>query len=364
MPVGLLPDISETLGTSKSTTGLLMTGYAWLVAIISLPLTLATAAIERKKLLLALLAVFCIGNFLAGLAANYGMMLVSRSFVAFGHSVFWAVTPPLAARLAPWGRYTFGLAAISGGTTLATVLGVPLGTFLGHNFGWRVSFFIVSGVGLAIMAALFRALPSVPSMNAGSLKSLPSLARNKALIACYCTTLFIVTSDFIPYTYLVPYLSDIVGLTHEVVVAVLLIFGACALIGVSIAGKLMDKHMKGVLLCFASLLFSALCGLYFVNGSGAGTVAVMILWSLSLAAVALTFQSWILKIAAHAADAATAVFSAIYNVGIGLGAMLGGIVFDRLGPQYLGFSGALFVIPAIVLMYIFAKSGQVRTGPA
>jgi predicted MFS family arabinose efflux permease len=355
MPVGLLPEISEGLNKSESTTGLLMTGYAWLVALISLPLTLLTAKVERKKLLIGLLCFFSLGNLLAGFAANYGMMLLARALVAVGHSVFWAITPPLAARLAPEGRYTTGLATVSAGVTLSTVLGMPLGTFMGHHFGWRISFMIVSAVGVLIILVLLAILPKIPSMNAGSVKSLPSLAKNKVLIACYAVTLLIVTGHFTPYTFLVPYLSKVVDVQDKTIVILLLVFGASALPGIYTAGKLVDKRMRGLLLGFGAIFVLSLSGIYFVNASVPGTVALMILWSMSMSVAGITFQVWVLKAAPHAVDAAMAVQSGIFNVGIGLGAVLGGVAFDHIGAAYLGFSGAVFIIPALALIFVFAK---------
>ena len=358
MPIGLLPEISEGLDKSEPITGRLVTSYAWLVAILSLPLTVVTAKMDRRKLLLVLLLIFSAGNIFSGQATSYTAMLISRSAVAAAHAIFWAITPPLAARLAPLGRYTYGLTAISAGCTLAIVMGVPLGTYIGHNLGWRTSFNIVGGTGLLIAILFFFILPALPSISGGNLRSVFSIIRNKSLMAIFFITIFMVTADFTPYTYLVPYLSIVVGLLHNTVVVVLLIIGATGIIGAAIGGKYADKCLRRLLLVTSFAYFGALFGLYFTNSTTIGTVILMIVWSIAVTILGITFQSWILKLIPGAADQAMAIYSGVYNIGIGLGAFMGGLAFDYIGVEYLGFSGAIFLIPAIVLICIFGKEKQ------
>ena len=338
MPIGLLPEISEGLGKSEPITGRLVTSYAWLVAILSLPLTVVTAKMDRRKLLLVLLLIFSAGNIFSGQATSYTTMLISRSAVAAAHAIFWAITPPLAARLAPLGRYTYGLTAISAGCTLAIVMGVPLGTYIGHSFDWRTSFNIVGGTGLLITIVFFFIMPSLPAISGGNFRSILTIIKNKSLMAIFLITAFAVTADFTPYTYLVPYLSTVVGLLHNTVVIVLLIIGATGIIGAVVAGKYADKYMRRLLLAASFSFFFALAGLYFVNSTAIGTIMLMIVWSIALTILGVTFQSWILKLIPKAADQAMAVYSGVYNIGIGLGAFLGGLAFDYIGVEYLGFS--------------------------
>ena len=143
LPVGLLPDIAESLHETVPFTGLILTGYAFVVAVMSLPLTVLTAKLERRKLLLFLLFLFAVCHFVVPWVTSFGTLLVARIGVALSHSVFWSIMTPLAARVAPHGKRALGLASVMGGTIVATVLGVPIGTNLGHFFGWQESFFII-----------------------------------------------------------------------------------------------------------------------------------------------------------------------------------------------------------------------------
>ena len=138
LPVGLLPDIAESLHETVPFTGLILTGYAFVVAIMSLPLTIVTAKFERSKLLLVLLFVFSICHFVVPWVETFETLFAARVGVALTHSIFWSIMTPLAARVAPHGKRAVGLAAVMGGTIVATVLGVPIGTNLGHFFGWYI----------------------------------------------------------------------------------------------------------------------------------------------------------------------------------------------------------------------------------
>ncbi len=142
LPVGLLPNIAESIGESVSKTGLIITVYAWVVSLLSLPLTIVTAKLERRKLLLWLIFIFALSHFLVLWADTFEKLMGARICVAVTHSVFWSIMTPLAARVAPFGRQSLGLAMVMGGTIVATVMGVPLGTRLGQIVGWQGAFFI------------------------------------------------------------------------------------------------------------------------------------------------------------------------------------------------------------------------------
>ena len=163
LPVGLLPNIAEHLNETVSFTGLVITGYAWVVAVMSLPLTIITAKLERRKLLLALIAVFALAHFAVIVADTFERLFAARVAVALTHSIFWSIMTPLAARMAPRGKRAVGLAAVMGGTIVATVLGVPIGTQLGHMFGWQEAFFIIGIAAALVFALIWLVLPECVS---------------------------------------------------------------------------------------------------------------------------------------------------------------------------------------------------------
>ncbi len=356
MPVGLLPDIARSIGETEAITGRLLTGYAWIVALVSLPLTLLTAHMERRQLLVLLLCTFVLGNFLCGFAQSFYSLFACRLIIAFAHAVFWSVTPALAVRLAPKGKHNTGLAIVSGGAILATVLGVPVGTALGHHMGWRLTFIVISALGVLILLLLRALLPRLASSHAGSLRSLPSLFRNKTLVAAYVVTACLITGNFTLFTYLVPFLTQVVGVAENNVSTTLFAFGAAGVVGVWIASVHSEKHLRRVLLgggIFALLMLAAVSLLHF---SFALVLACLIGWSIAQSMLGLAFQSWVLRLAPHATDAAISLYSGIFNLGIGSGALFGSLAMSGIGLPGLGYVGAVCAIPALVLLFFFAKT--------
>ncbi|GHS88313.1 hypothetical protein FACS189487_06310 [Campylobacterota bacterium] len=169
VPIGLLTLISESFEMEPAHTGYLMTIYAWCVAILSLPLTILTAKIDRRKLLLALFVIFIASHIFCAFAWNFWTLLAARLGIAAAHSIFWAITIPLAVRVAPDHAKSKAIGALIAGSSLAAVLGVPGGSFIGKEFGWRVSFAVIGIVAALIAFLLFRILPKLPSKNAVSL---------------------------------------------------------------------------------------------------------------------------------------------------------------------------------------------------
>lgn len=155
LPVGLLPNIAESIHESVSKTGLIITVYAWVVSLLSLPLTILTAKLERRRLLLWLIVIFALSHFVVLWADTFEKLMGARVCVAVTHSIFWSIMTPLAARVAPFGKQAFGLAAVMGGSIVATVLGVPIGTHLGQQVGWQGSFFIVGMAAVLVWVIIF-----------------------------------------------------------------------------------------------------------------------------------------------------------------------------------------------------------------
>ncbi|MBS1344873.1 MAG: MFS transporter, partial [Sutterella sp.] len=225
LPVGLLPDMAASLNESVSFMGLVITGYAWVVSIMSLPLALLTARFERKKLLLFLLGLFAICHFAVLWVDSFWSLYATRIGVALAHSIFWSIMNPLAARMAPAGKRATGLAAVMGGTIVATVLGVPLGTKMGHLFGWAESFFVIGAAAFLVLMLLWYVLPQCPSRSAGSLKSLPVILKRPALLQLYGVTMITMLGQFTAYSFISPILEHSAGMSGSDVVDVLLLFG-------------------------------------------------------------------------------------------------------------------------------------------
>ncbi|WP_024561879.1 sugar transporter, partial [Franconibacter pulveris] len=242
VPVGLLSDIAHSFGMESAQAGIMLTIYAWVVALMSLPFMLLTSQVERRKLLIALFAVFVASHLLSFLAWNFTVLVISRVGIAFAHAIFWSITASLAIRLAPPGKRAQALSLIATGTALASVLGLPIGRIIGQYFGWRTTFFAIGLGALVTMVCLMKLLPKMPSEHSGSLKSLPVLFRRPALLCIYVLTAVVVTAHFTAYSYIEPFVQNIAGLSENFATFLLLVLGSAGIIGSLIFGKLGNLH--------------------------------------------------------------------------------------------------------------------------
>lgn len=350
MPIGLLPDMAAGLHKSLPDMGMIMTYYAWTVAVMSLPLTILSARWERRKLLLILLLVFIAGNALASVAVDFNMLLLARICIAFAHAIFWSIVTPLAYRVAPEGKKAQALGLVIAGASVAVVLGVPLGTAIGHAFVWRYAFAAVSIVAFFILLVMYLILPVLPSTNAGSLKSLPILARRPALLMAYLLTALVVSGHFVAYTYLTPYLLDIGHFSTQLVIVLLLIMGGAGIVGSIVLSNTISRYPVMMFYLPMVLVAASLLMLKPAVSSLFGAYIVCFIWGAAMTGVGLVLQSKVLKLAHDATDVATSIYSGIYNVGIGAGAFIGAKVYSEFGLGNVGFAGFFFVIAALVIL--------------
>ncbi|MEJ3983483.1 sugar transporter [Salmonella enterica subsp. enterica serovar Molade] len=356
VPVGLLSDIAKSFHMQTAQVGIMLTIYAWVVAVMSLPFMLLTSQMERRKLLICLFVLFIASHVLSFLAWNFTVLVISRIGIAFAHAIFWSITASLAIRLAPAGKRAQALSLIATGTALAMVLGLPIGRVVGQYFGWRTTFFAIGMGALITLLCLIKLLPKLPSEHSGSLKSLPLLFRRPALMSLYVLTVVVVTAHYTAYSYIEPFVQIVAGLSANFATVLLLILGGAGIIGSLVFGKLGNRHASSLVSIAIALLVVCLLLLLPAADSEAHLAILSIFWGIAIMVIGLGMQVKVLALAPDATDVAMALFSGIFNIGIGAGALVGNQVSLHWSMSAIGYIGAIPACAALVwAVLIFRK---------
>ncbi|WP_152044252.1 sugar transporter [Enterobacter hormaechei] len=347
VPVGLLSDIAASFHMETAQVGIMLTIYAWVVALMSLPFMLLTSQMERRKLLIGLFVVFIASHVLSFMAWNFTVLVISRVGIAFAHAVFWSITASLAIRLAPGGKRAQALSLIATGTALAMVLGLPIGRIVGQYFGWRTTFFAIGMGALITLVCLIKLLPKLPSEHSGSLKSLPLLMRRPALMSIYLLTVIVVTAHYTAYSYIEPFVQVVAGFSANFATVLLLILGGAGIIGSILFGKLGNKHASALVSSAIGLLLACLLLLMPAAGSESHLAILSLFWGVAIMIIGLGMQVKVLALAPDATDVAMSLFSGIFNLGIGAGALVGNQISLHVSMSSIGYLGA---IPALIAL--------------
>jgi DHA1 family inner membrane transport protein len=340
LPVGLLSVISASLHVSVSAVGLLVTAYASVVVIASAPLTHLTKRVPRRLLVCALLATFALTNLASAAAPSYWWLLGARVATAVAQAVFWSIIAVTAVGLFPPRVRVRVIAGVMGSGSLAVVIGVPFGTWLGQQGGWRLPFIVLSCLGFASLVAIALLLPTAdPAESHAAVGSGPDRRRYRLLVVA---TVLVMTGTFTSYTYISAFLTRVSGLHSSAVAPVLLLAGGCGAVGVASTGALFDKHPRLATVGPVALLAASLAALYVFATTGPAAIACEACVSLGIGSFVISNQNRVLIVAPGSTDVASAWASAFFNAGIAGGSLAGGIVLASLGVRATALTGALF----------------------
>jgi len=362
VPVGLLSDIAADFSMRTADVGIMLTIYAWVVALLSLPLMLLTRNIERRLLLGVLFLIFILSHVLSTVAWDFQSLMISRVGIALSHAVFWSITASLAIRVAPAGKKTQALSMLATGTALAMVLGVPIGRVVGQYLGWRTTFGAIGLSALVLMIMLVRILPRLPSEHTGSLSSVPMLFRRPALVSMYLLVTLVVTAHYTAYSYIEPFMQAVAQSSGNFTTLLLLLFGSAGIVGSILFSTLGNKFPSGLLIAAIALITLCMGLLIFAAVRPAAITTLCIVWGMAMMIIGLAMQVRVLSLAPDATDVAMSLMSGIYNIGIGAGALLGNQVSLHLDMADVGNVGAMIGLVALLwCVYIFRRYPQLRS---
>lgn len=362
IPIALLIDISDSFSMTEAATGQMITIYAWVVALLSLPLMLLTCRMELKRLLLLMVALFGLGQLVAGLATSYDMLLGARIIVACAHSIFWSIAAPLATRLVTREHQPMALSMIVTGSSVATIVGLPLGRVIGLAAGWRMTFLLLALVAAIAFVYLAILLPKRSPGEGFTIGELPSLVRQPALACIYIMTALFATGYFTMCSYIEPFLHKVAAFSPGLITVTLMLLGVSG-----IAASLVFSGMYGkrrfFLLHWCLPLVAAMLFLWQAASISIGTMIALTMLLGMLATLYNTmFQAEVLATAPRdASTVATAIYSGIFNVGIGSGTYLGGLVAEDGHLAHIGYIGAVIAaVAALLCRYVYLKAVRGR----
>ena len=353
--VGLVPTIALDLGVSLPSAGLLVSLYALGVAIGAPLLTALTGRWPRKPLLLALMALFIAGNLLAYLAPGYSSLITARVLTGLAHGVFFSIGSTIATSLVSKDKEGSAIALMFSGLTVALVTGVPLGTWIGQYFGWRMTFLAVALLGLIAFIGSLLLVPRQLKQGqpASVLQQLKVLTEPRLLLV-FAMTAVGYGGTFVAFTYLAPILQQVSGFAPGAVGLIMLVYGVSVAAGNIWGGKLADKHGPVKAL---SLIFTALALVLAVFSLTAPhpvlVVFTVLIWGAFAFGNVPGLQVYVVQLAEkycpQAVDVASGLNIAAFNIGIALGAWLGGLVVATQPLTHTGWIGGLIVLVALAL---------------
>ncbi|NYV68611.1 MFS transporter [Bacillus sp. Gen3] len=352
--VGLLPLIANDLNIPVTTAGLTVSLYALGVTFGAPILTSVTSRMSRKSLLLWIMIIFIIGNSLAFSATSIGVLLVARVIAAFSHGIFMSIGSTIASDLVPENRRASAISIMFTGLTVATVTGVPFGTFIGQQFGWRLAFLLIVIVGVIAFFANWILVPSdLKKGEKTSFRDQVKLVTNGRLMLLFIITALGYGGTFVVFTYLSPLLQEVTGFKEGTVAVILLIYGVAIAIGNMLGGKLSNRNPIGSL--FYMFIIQAIV-LFILSFTApfkvAGLITILFMGLLAFMNVP-GLQTYVVILAERfvpsAIDVASAVNIAAFNAGIALGSYLGGIITHSIGLIHTAWIGAIMVLGAVIL---------------
>ncbi|MET9373613.1 MFS transporter [Streptomyces sp. NPDC002992] len=350
LPIGLLTSIGSSFTISDGMAGLMMTMPGLLAAVSAPVVTVATARIDRRLMLGTFILLLALANFLAAVAPSYWLVLVSRVLVGVTIGGFWSIGAGLASRLVPAESVGRATAVIFSAVPLGSVLGVPLGTFIGDVAGWRAAFLVMGLLTLCVFVMLLLVVPPLPADEPTRPSALTGMFRSVNTRFALVMTFLVVLAHFGAYTYVTPFLEQVTHVSTGLITVYLLVYGAAGIVGNFLGGSTVARYPRGTFAAAALMIAGATVLLPVLGKDDLGAVALLVLWGVAYGAVPVCSQTWFAKASPDSPEASSVLFTASFQATISIGSLVGGVVVDRSSPSMVmtlaGTAAALMVLVA------------------
>ncbi len=350
LPAGLLPQMSASLQVAVGRAGFLVTGYAAASVLAAIPVTAALRGLPRRPVLIGVLTGFALCNVVTAVSASYPLTFGARLLAGALGGTMWAMLAGYAARMVPAPRRGRAIAMVLAGITVALALGIPAGSALAAICGWRVSFAALAALAVILVAWVRWQVPNFPGVVAGERLSLRGVSALPGLRVVLAVTLLLLLGHHAMYTYLAVF-AQRSGFGHSSLI--LLVFGLATIAGIWIAGALVDRHLRPALLSALTLIGAALLALGLSGHVAAILLIAVALWGTAFGAAPTLLQTAMVDISGTGhADVANSMLATVYNVGIAVGSLAGGVVLDGAGARVLPWTAVPLVAAALAVVAV------------
>lgn len=358
LPVGLLTSIAGSLGSTTGNTGLVISLPALLAALFAPMVVIAAAGMDRRQLLCGLLMLLVLANIASALAPSLEWMLIARVLVGLCIGGIWAIAGGLAARLVPASSIGLATSIIFGGVAAASVLGVPLGAWIGDMLGWRWAFVCMAVLSAVVLLLHMVFLPPLAANNVATVRQFRKLLTVRSVQMGLCLTLLLVAGHFAAFTFVQPLLLSVSGFEARWMGVLLFVYGVAGIAGNFLAGTVAARHTLPTLTVITLGLLWVPLMLLTVGDSQMSGGSVLLIWGLVYGGVSVGLMTWMMKVAPQALEVVTALYVAVFNIGIALGAWVGGKVVDDMGLTANLWLTATLAAGAALVVFSMTQSKQ------
>ena len=356
LPVGLLTLIADDLHRSRSQIGLLVGGYAIVVVLGSIPLTVLTQRVPRRQLLGATLLLFAAANLVGALAGSYLVLAVARLATALTQALFWSIVTPVVSGLFPAAVRGRVIGSFATGPALAPVLGVPLCTWIGQHAGWRAAFAFMAAFGVLATVVVVALIPSYRPGSGGAARGTAPDRRSFTLLL---VAVAVGITGFLTFTtYMTAFYLDVSGFAESALPALLFVSGAAGTVGAFVVSRTLDLHPIGTMLAALGVGAGSLAGLFLLGELRPAVLVLIAGGGLAYTAFATSTQGRMLVVAPGSTDLASAAVSTAFNGGIAAGSLLGGALLPHVGSRSLALVGAALIAVALGTLALDGRRGQ------